>query len=251
MLCLCLLTRGPDCLCVCLSKSCDTPGNQSANRECTNMWTVRVAYRIAASSFPFLCSTTAVPEQPVIMAARSSTQARSQLEPLTAEEVTSLMSLISRAEANYQLDAVLDLAGISRRAGRDPNEPWEMVTPREKATTKNSKMPSSSGCPMPPPSPTVQDPVDIPVVTTVVLPTGITSIEEWGRTLFQLPKYKSKQWSYARFVRESWDNMEMLSYVKWLINQCRSSADRPEPGKASDVVGYLLAIGCEPEQRDR
>ena len=47
----------------------------------------------------------------------------------------------------------------------------------------------------------------------IPLPTGVTSVHEWGCTLCGLDKYKSKQLSYAQTVSQADFDKEMYSYL--------------------------------------
>ena len=79
----------------------------------------------------------------------------------------------------------------------------------------------------------------IPTTTGYPLPRGVPDLHTWAR---ELPKLKERRWSYGRLAREAYNDIELLSYVKWLMVNYKEAAQKPEPKKASDYAAFLLAI---------
>ena len=77
----------------------------------------------------------------------------------------------------------------------------------------------------------------------VPLPAGVTSLRDWGSTVFQLPKFKEEQFSYDELICKGWNEKETLSYLVWLTNKYQG--DRPQAGKASDFSAYVRSLGIE------
>lgn len=76
------------------------------------------------------------------------------------------------------------------------------------------------------------------------LPDGVTSLEQWGKTLCTLPKVASKKLTYAAMIKKSkWDD-EMLSYLQWVMHSNMKSA------KLDDLKAYLRKTGFEKENSD-
>ena len=81
----------------------------------------------------------------------------------------------------------------------------------------------------------------LPTVTTKKLPHGVSSLHTWGRTLLTLPKYAEKKWSYKRLLEVAWTDKEVLSYLRWIRSTYFQDAEKPVPGKASDLAAFLIA----------
>eukprot|EP00438_Fugacium_kawagutii_P014963 Skav234165 [mRNA] locus=scaffold572:163472:164041:+ [translate_table: standard] len=70
------------------------------------------------------------------------------------------------------------------------------------------------------------------------LPPGISSVENWGTTICQLPKVKALNLSYAELVN---DPANHADYVKWVWDNGRSKGP-----SVADFFGHLQAIGYDP-----
>ncbi|CAE7038113.1 unnamed protein product [Symbiodinium sp. CCMP2592] len=84
-------------------------------------------------------------------------------------------------------------------------------------------------------------------VTSVPLPSDL-SVEDWGRTICDLPKVqKNKTWfkkSYAALVKLSKEDSDLASYLNWVKEKFGRSYDPTTPSsQASDLAGYLMRIG--------
>ncbi|CAE7748672.1 ZCCHC13 [Symbiodinium sp. CCMP2592] len=81
-------------------------------------------------------------------------------------------------------------------------------------------------------------------VTSVPLPSDL-SVEDWGRTICDLPKVqKNKTWfkkSYAALVKLSKEDSDLASYLNWVKEKFGRSYDPTTPSsQASDLAGYLM-----------
>ncbi|CAE7237703.1 GIP [Symbiodinium sp. CCMP2592] len=84
-------------------------------------------------------------------------------------------------------------------------------------------------------------------ITSVPLPSDL-SVEDWGRTICDLPKVqKNKTWfkkSYAALVKLSKEDSDLASYLNWVKEKFGRSYDPTTPSsQASDLAGYLMRIG--------
>ena len=78
--------------------------------------------------------------------------------------------------------------------------------------------------------------------TPVMLPPGVSSLDEWSRSILDFGKYMSKQWTYKEILAN--EDKEIKSYVKW----CRSQVDSAE-GFLRDFGMFILASEHDPAQR--
>ena len=69
------------------------------------------------------------------------------------------------------------------------------------------------------------------------LPPGIASVDQWGATLCELPKFKAKQWSYTEMVTAAFGDPEVMTYLtKFILRH-----NGPSP-KVKDLRAYLEYI---------
>ena len=69
------------------------------------------------------------------------------------------------------------------------------------------------------------------------LPKDLPTVAEWGRTICDLPKYKSKNWCYSEMVAMATSNGQLRSYLGWVTRNGHVSP------KVQDFANYLSAIG--------
>ncbi|CAE7752069.1 GIP [Symbiodinium sp. CCMP2456] len=81
----------------------------------------------------------------------------------------------------------------------------------------------------------------LPRVTSHRLPHGLSSLQQWGRSLLTLPKFAEKKWSYKKILEVGWNDKDVLSYLRWIRSTYYQDASRPVPGKASDLAAFLIA----------
>ena len=183
------------------------------------------------------------------MASRNAKQPRSQQERLSPPELDYLKGLIERAQANDQLEDVLVRAQVMsvsdvRNKGREGSpgvSEFSWVGSRGSLSKSASPMrPAarnkvSSGYAQPSSNASGSSTADqllttatlvqsameetyvLPTTTNSVLPRGVPDIHTWARTLFELPKLKDRRWSYGRLCREAYNDIDLISYVKWLM----------------------------------
>lgn len=93
--------------------------------------------------------------------------------------------------------------------------------------------------PMPEPGPsTDQLPVKPVTPGKVQLPPGVSSIEEWGRTVCELPAVMQLKKSYAELMKDS----SQVSYLKWVARHETGMGPR-----VTDLAKYLKAMKFEEE----
>ena len=68
------------------------------------------------------------------------------------------------------------------------------------------------------------------------LPKDLPTVAEWGRTICDLPKYKSKNWCYSEMVSMATSNGQIRSYLGWVTRNGHVSP------KVQDFANYLNAI---------
>ena len=73
------------------------------------------------------------------------------------------------------------------------------------------------------------------------LPSGIDSLGQWSRTVYNAPKFKKENYSYVEMVQKAMTDPDVLSYIAWV--QSRFQGEKPVAGKCSDFAAYLEAIG--------
>lgn len=61
-------------------------------------------------------------------------------------------------------------------------------------------------------------------------------MEMWGRTVCDLPKYKSKKWTYVDMIKEATTDEEIKEYLDWVLRHPNKSA------KTRDLANYLTAV---------
>ena len=69
--------------------------------------------------------------------------------------------------------------------------------------------------------------------TTTGLPVGMPSVEEWGRTLNELPKYAAQEYSYFEMWNLAKTDKAMANYLEWCSTYAGPSA------KAKDLGAYV------------
>ncbi|CAE7278428.1 unnamed protein product [Symbiodinium sp. CCMP2592] len=84
-------------------------------------------------------------------------------------------------------------------------------------------------------------------VTSVPLPSNL-SMEDWGRTVCDLPKVqKNKMWfkkSYATLVKLAKEDSDLASYLNWIKEKFGRNYDpTTSSSQSSDLAGYLMRIG--------
>ena len=79
-----------------------------------------------------------------------------------------------------------------------------------------------------------QAPIAPGVQQQIKLPPGVTSLEDWGKTICQLPKVESLGLSYAELVK---DAKTHGNYLSWILNHGANRA-----GKLEDLYLYLRAV---------
>ncbi|CAE7200879.1 unnamed protein product [Symbiodinium sp. CCMP2592] len=84
-------------------------------------------------------------------------------------------------------------------------------------------------------------------VTSVPLPSNL-SMEDWGRTICDLPKVqKNKMWfkkSYATLVKLAKEDSDLASYLNWIKEKFGRNYDpTTSSSQSSDLAGYLMRIG--------
>ena len=76
------------------------------------------------------------------------------------------------------------------------------------------------------------------------LPKGLTSVEEWGKTLCQLPKVAKLHLSYAELVIRAQTDKEINTYLgEYILNHKTSSL------KVADLKQYLQYVGFVKDQK--
>eukprot|EP00435_Cladocopium_sp_Y103_P065222 s43_g27.t1 len=79
----------------------------------------------------------------------------------------------------------------------------------------------------------------------IPLPAGVMSVHEWGRTVCQLEKYKSKKMSYAQMVSEADFDKEIYNYLCFIKNKFGiedTGCYPPKVTPATDLAAYLERI---------
>ncbi|CAE7244902.1 unnamed protein product [Symbiodinium sp. CCMP2592] len=84
-------------------------------------------------------------------------------------------------------------------------------------------------------------------VTSVPLPSNL-SMEDWGRTICDLPKVqKNKMWfkkSYATLAKLAKEDSDLASYLNWIKEKFGRNYDpTTSSSQSSDLAGYLMRIG--------
>jgi hypothetical protein len=77
--------------------------------------------------------------------------------------------------------------------------------------------------------------------TEVVLPEGVSSLTEWGRTVCELPKYKAKHWSYSELAQNP--DKEVQDYLAWICDH------KHKAGRVADLANYLKASSWNVDRR--
>ena len=77
------------------------------------------------------------------------------------------------------------------------------------------------------------------------LPDGISSSEEWGRTICSLPKVKDRKLRYHELVQQSKSDTELSDYLVWIKKAGIRS------NKVDDLRSYMSYIGHDPEYEAR
>ena len=213
------------------------------------------------------------------MVARNSKQPRSQVEPLSTAEIFNLYSLIERAKAKRQLDEILMQFQI-QASETTTSSPTSTVAdfmlvdkPNEPSAAAGAKQDGPSRAKPPPmlPNPELLKAIKTPTMTQPSttsstssnrmnvtqfimprmhvgrLPSGVSSIEQWSKTLCELPKLRDRRWSYGRICQEAWNDKELSTYLKWVVNKFGN--EEPKAGKASDLAGFFKAVAYPMEER--
>ena len=68
------------------------------------------------------------------------------------------------------------------------------------------------------------------------VPKELSNLGEWGRTLCELPKYKSKNWCYSEMVQIATSDPQVRSYLGWVTRNGQVSA------RVQDFANYLSAL---------
>ncbi|CAJ1434988.1 unnamed protein product [Effrenium voratum] len=173
--------------------------------------------------------------------------------PLSSEEISLVVNLVGRAvrhgqavqlaeTINESQESVFTLisnvpenmsdASKRRRDGTTqpiPDSP-DTVSEWELAENANASQSGLNGpsyvtkvlpTPMPSTATSVADTVAKNV--TVTLPKGVSSVQEWGRTIVKLPRWASKNWTYMEIVSENYKNKEVCKYLSWNQNRYRDA----------------------------
>ena len=111
--------------------------------------------------------------------------------------------------------------------------PPSTTTSTPKASTSNRasnvKLPGPKG-PPPPPSP-----LDSVVVSQAELPTGVTSLLHWSRTLIKFGKFQNKDWTYMDLALNN--GKQECSYKIWVMARVRSGGDQ-----LRDLASFLVIL---------
>ena len=89
----------------------------------------------------------------------------------------------------------------------------------------------------------------IPNEPAAPLPPDVKSLQAWTRSMFNLPKFAAKKWSYGKLLEQAWDDADAVRYLSWLQNAYQHEAKNPKPNKASDFVAYLNAVNYPVKER--
>ena len=91
----------------------------------------------------------------------------------------------------------------------------------------------------------------MPTVPKAPLAPGVPDLVTWSKTLFELPKYRELKLSYKGLLMKAWDDVNMLSYIRWIGSTYAQEARNPKAGKASDFAAYLLAVKFPAAERQK
>ena len=90
-----------------------------------------------------------------------------------------------------------------------------------------------------------------PTAPKAPLAPGVHDLATWSKTLFELPKYRDLKLSYKGLRTKAWDDVNMLSYIRWIGSTYAQEARNPKAGKASDFAAYLLAVKFPAAERQK
>ena len=121
--------------------------------------------------------------------------------------------------------------GTKRRMFSPATEEFDLVDPAEFTGNVWSPPKSHYQAPVVPKASTAAPSVES------TLPKKVPSMIEWGRTVCELPKYKSKNWCYAEMVTMATSESQIHSYLGWITRNGQVSL------KVQDFANYLAAIG--------
>ena len=68
------------------------------------------------------------------------------------------------------------------------------------------------------------------------VPNQLRDMGEWGRTLNELPKYRSKNWCYSEMVLLATSDVQVRDYLGWVTRNPHVSV------RVADFANYLKAI---------
>ena len=91
----------------------------------------------------------------------------------------------------------------------------------------------------------------MPTASKAPLAPGVHDLATWSKTLFELPKYRDLKLSYKGLLTKAWDDVNMLSYIRWIGSTYAQEARNPKAGKASDFAAYLLAVKFPAAERQK
>ena len=91
----------------------------------------------------------------------------------------------------------------------------------------------------------------MPTAPKAPLAPGVHNLATWSKTLFELPKYRDLKLSYKGLLTKAWDDVNMLSYIRWIGSTYAQEARNPKAGKASDFAAYLLAVKFPAAERQK
>ena len=73
-----------------------------------------------------------------------------------------------------------------------------------------------------------------------VLPPGVDSLEQWGKTICTLPKVASRRCTYQKLIDEAGRVGDTKVYLAWVHCNAHKSA------KAADFKNYMEAVNYDP-----
>ena len=148
------------------------------------------------------------------------------LEALDALRKSGLLTeVMNLAETQGQPGTMGAMSDASkRRAPDDSSEVGELDTESHLHEWDAVSLPASSQAPL--------APTGYPTGTMVQsgLPEGTTSLEEWGRTLNELPKYASHGYSYVEMWNLAMTDRVMKNYLEWCSNYAGPSSRTKDLG---------------------
>ena len=90
--------------------------------------------------------------------------------------------------------------------------------------------------------------VQHPLNDNVPMPNGVTTMEEWGRTILTMQKYSGKTFEdLLDGIKRG--NKDMIQYCSWLVHSYSKNISTQPKSQAPDLAAYLLRSGFDPDER--